>query len=626
MKNIKLVIGGTVGVIALVALGWYFVPQEDPGTLGATNQIAGSTYYLAGSGMSSTATSFTLTSFTIPQNSTEITDSDLSDTFYVTVEPGNRNRQEIVGCTTVVQNADDTATISGCTRGLSPIAPYTETTSLKFAHGGGSIVILSDPPQLFEQYGALDNDEVITGAWQAPDPSNAQGLATKSYVDDNVNGGAVTLDGIAVGATAGETFATGTIVYFDLVQTEWMKASATTTASSTDVLLGIAQGPGTDGVGISGGVLTRGYDQTNSGGTAGQTIYLSDTDGATTTSAGTVSMILGVMKSTTEFYFDPVQLSMAGLSKNNTFTGTNLFSATTTFTGPLVGNVIIREYSTPTTTGVWTKPDNVKRVFVEIWGAGGGGAPGERNGAGEGSGGGGGGAYNSFWFDASLLSATTSYQIGTGGNQSSSGTYSSFNSTIYAYGGGRGCQGDNSCSGGGGGGIASAGAQGAATTIWGGEPSITSSEVLGFDIDNHFYGGGGGSSASSGGFAISGGAGGGGNSGPGGSSMYGCGGGGGSGNDQVIGKSGGVRGSLVDGGGGTGGAVAEDGGDGTTFGMGGGGGGGDDGGTADAGDGGDGGTCAGGGAGGSVDTDIGTGALGAGGTGGDGYMIITEVY
>lgn len=136
-------------VIAM--LEQYFVNYEYQAELGSDYKlIAGFPYYLAGTGISSSATSFTLTSFTIPQTSQPIIDADLEDTFYLTIEPGNRSRQEVVGCTTVTQNGDGTATISGCSRGLSPIQPYTASTSLQFAHSGSAVVVLSNPPQLYD--------------------------------------------------------------------------------------------------------------------------------------------------------------------------------------------------------------------------------------------------------------------------------------------------------------------------------------------------------------------------------------------------------------------------------------------------------------------------------------------
>lgn len=168
-------IGAGIAAIGLTIAGWFgytpepeYVPepiQEE--VLGADTMsfFGGQTYTLSGTGISSAATSFTLTSFTIPQNGKKIQDSEMSDTFYGTFEPGSRSRQEFFSCTTVTQNSDGTATISGCTRGLSPVAPYTASTSLQFAHSGGSSVIFSNTPQFYDQFTAKGNDEVITGQW-----------------------------------------------------------------------------------------------------------------------------------------------------------------------------------------------------------------------------------------------------------------------------------------------------------------------------------------------------------------------------------------------------------------------------------------------------------------------------
>jgi len=134
-------------------LGIYQPPVEPPIEFGSTTSInlAGTfPYFLAGSGISSSATSIVLTSFTLPQNSYPIQDADLDATFYITIEPGNRTKQEFASCTTVGTNTGGTVTLSGCTRGLSPITPYTASTTLKFVHAGGSTVILSNPPQIYE--------------------------------------------------------------------------------------------------------------------------------------------------------------------------------------------------------------------------------------------------------------------------------------------------------------------------------------------------------------------------------------------------------------------------------------------------------------------------------------------
>jgi LysM repeat protein len=142
-----------------------YVSKDDP-QLGSTLPVAGVTYSLAGSGVTASATSITLTSLTIPQTGYELQDSDFSSTFYVTFEPGNTKRQEIASCTTVVQNADNSATLSGCTRGLLPFSPYTASSTYRFPHAGGTQLIFSDPPQLFNEYPAKGNNELITGQWQ----------------------------------------------------------------------------------------------------------------------------------------------------------------------------------------------------------------------------------------------------------------------------------------------------------------------------------------------------------------------------------------------------------------------------------------------------------------------------
>ena len=170
--------------------------------LGANLPIAGTTYNLAGSGTTGSATSITLRSLTLPQTGQKLVDGDFSDLFYITLEPGNRTRQEIVACTTITQNSGGDATLSGCSRGMAPISPYTASSTLEFAHGGGTQVIFSDPPQLFREYASKDNTETITNVWtfnvlpkffnSTDNPSSSDQLTPKFYVDAQVNQGAAT--------------------------------------------------------------------------------------------------------------------------------------------------------------------------------------------------------------------------------------------------------------------------------------------------------------------------------------------------------------------------------------------------------------------------------------------------
>lgn len=233
-------------------------PELSVGTT-AVLPIAGSTYSLAGSGISSSATSITLTSFTIPQNGYPIQDGDLSNTFYITVEPSSKTRQEIVSCTTDVQNANGTATFSGCTRGLSPVTPYIASSSLQFPHAGGSSVVFSNPPQLYNQFLAKDNDGTITASttWTATTTfsngilfgytcdalSNNLAGCPKTYIDNVVSSGAATanrttkgLVEIATGKEIASSTQLGGSGAFLVIPAELASSSPGNNATSTVVV------------------------------------------------------------------------------------------------------------------------------------------------------------------------------------------------------------------------------------------------------------------------------------------------------------------------------------------------------------------------------------------------------
>lgn len=431
-------------------------PQEE--TLGADTvlPVAGMTYYLSGTGISSSATTFSVTSLTITQNGKKIQDTDLSDIFYITLEPGSRARQEVISCTTVVQNADNTATFSGCTRGLSPVTPYTASTSLQFAHAGGSIAIFSNPPQLYNQVAIKDNDETITGSWLFPTPVAGSNPATKDFVTSVVTGGTISYDRIVVAGLAGETVATGTIVYLDKTASRWYKADNDLSSTYIDQTLGISQGNGTAGNNIQGGILTYGLDSTQKGMTGGNFIFLSGTAGATSTA--TTSQILGKAISATTMFFDQ-NLIDSSVYIPTTFTATTTFTGNVFVTGTSTGNGKVSVYvgttSTSTAYYTWTKSSGTKLVEVIVFGGGGGGGGGAIDTSSTystGGYGGGGGGISRYMFTASQITATTSIIVGAGGlggagksagsqgngADGNSGGTSSFGSYLSATGGGGG--------------------------------------------------------------------------------------------------------------------------------------------------------------------------------------------
>ena len=152
-------------LIALLTLAGYSVtPTQDNLSLGAYQTVAGKTYYL-NSPISSSDSSLTLSAFKTPVSDYPLIMTNFGTIGYFTLEPGSSVRQEIISFTGVTQNSDGTATISGLTRGLSPVSPYTASTTIQKAHPGGSTVVISNPPQLYEQMATRANDETITGQW-----------------------------------------------------------------------------------------------------------------------------------------------------------------------------------------------------------------------------------------------------------------------------------------------------------------------------------------------------------------------------------------------------------------------------------------------------------------------------
>lgn len=133
-----------------------------PATLGDFNPTGGGTYRLQSS-ISSTQTTLTLTSFKEPVSSIAYTMSYLNSSIeYATIDPQNNNSKEFVSFTGITQNSNGTATLTGVTRGLGFSYPYTASSTLRQTHSGQSIFILSNPPQLTNQYYNLSNVSTST--------------------------------------------------------------------------------------------------------------------------------------------------------------------------------------------------------------------------------------------------------------------------------------------------------------------------------------------------------------------------------------------------------------------------------------------------------------------------------
>lgn len=509
-------------------------------------------FNLAGSGVSISDTTMTLSSFqTI--DGVNLAMSDFGSKGYMTLEPGSRDREEQISFTGVTQNSNGTATLSGIKTVLF-LSPYTEASGFSKSHPGGIIVVVTNTSGFYNEFGIKQNNETLTGFWQVPDPLATQGIASKNYVDNLVNGGTVTTNALIEVGTAGETVSAGTPVYLKAADGRWWKATGATAATVNVIQLGIAQGAGTAGVNITGGVLRRGIDSHQSGGAAGSIGYVSDTS-TISTSTGTTQRAVGNFITATTFSFDPDFFYLPTANQKGAFVGTD---GTPSATNPFVTSTGISLVTTFDASGTWTKSSQSRGsiAFIEVWGGGGGG--GSR--ATVSAAGGGGGGYNSRLVSLASLGSTETVTIGAGGTSGSGSTVggiggtSSFGSWVSAFGGGGGALDSSADAGGGGGGGAlSAGTSGSGSTagVAGNPPSPISTSGTNSSstpVAALYGAGGGGGNAAAGGNAVFGGAGGGGvttgSHGAGGTSTNG--GAGGAGNE--VGS--GVAGTVPGGGGG----------------------------------------------------------------------------
>lgn len=260
----------------------------------------------------STATSFTLQAFVDSQgNAPSLSDFGLEAFVVVVLKQGDVT--EMVKCSAFVVNADGSADFTVATNGrdLLPKSPYTGSSTGQDFSAGADAIVTNDPLTMSkfatlaeaQTFSALNIFSVVpqtTGG----DPVNDNDLARKAYVLSLVLGTLTTIDVIVPG-TAGATIAAGNLVYLDAATGKWKLADASNPATVNNVLLGIAQGTGTDTNAILNGVMLQGVDTNQSGLTLGQVEYATNTPGAISHTPGTTVVAVGMAASATTLYFDP---------------------------------------------------------------------------------------------------------------------------------------------------------------------------------------------------------------------------------------------------------------------------------------------------------------------------------
>lgn len=284
----------TISVAVAGIFGFGGAPLEE--NVGATIPIPVAVFQTSlQSSITSSATSMTLVS------GTDKSGDSISGYICFNIDEGTALEEFVCG------TASGTA-VTGMLRGIDPIDGDLEVTALKKAHRRGASVKVTNYPSLGILSRILNGNETIpnpityaTGIG----PVASSDLADKEYVISVVSGGSVSFEKVVVNGNAGETVAAGNLLYLDSADSEWKKADADTASSVENVVLGIAQGAGTDGNAITDGVLVRGVDANQSGLTPNSVYYASNTAGGISASAGTKEVTIGIATGGATLLFAP---------------------------------------------------------------------------------------------------------------------------------------------------------------------------------------------------------------------------------------------------------------------------------------------------------------------------------
>lgn len=218
--------------------------------------------------------------------------------------------------------------LTSVTRGISVRDGLTSVSALIPAtHGKKSPIEFTAHPFLVRLVRIINGTDQIPALLQYNSsftPVDGKDVPTKDYVDSLVLATSVSRVAVVIPGTGGEALVAGNAVYWDPADQEWKKTDATDAAKSSNALqLGIAQGVGIDGGAIDGGVLVYGWDETLSGLTPGDTLYLSDTPGALANSAGTIEVAVADVDSATQIIFDAREINTPTASEKDALVGTS---------------------------------------------------------------------------------------------------------------------------------------------------------------------------------------------------------------------------------------------------------------------------------------------------------------
>lgn len=221
------------------------------------------------------------------------------------IDKGTSSEEFIIG---TVDSAN--TRLTSVTRGVSVTDGSSSVTALKSSHRKKASIEISDHPYVVRIARALNGTDGIDPSYRPKLSTDTDATADAEFVTrgemNRTVGGSITTSRVLVTATAGETVAAGNLCYMDsTTNNEWMLCDADTAGTVDNRLLGIAQGAGTNGVEVSGGMLLMGLDSNQTGMTAGDVMYAGNTAGGISSSAGTTEVTVGIAHSATELFFSP---------------------------------------------------------------------------------------------------------------------------------------------------------------------------------------------------------------------------------------------------------------------------------------------------------------------------------
>lgn len=112
--------------------------------------------------ISSSATSIRITPYPKDLSSTKLTMNDFGSSTSATIDPKVKGVEEIITFTGITDNGDNTATLTGVTRGMLSKYPYT-SGGTAYAHSASAIIVFSNNPQVYSRLASLENDQTWTG-------------------------------------------------------------------------------------------------------------------------------------------------------------------------------------------------------------------------------------------------------------------------------------------------------------------------------------------------------------------------------------------------------------------------------------------------------------------------------